>query len=82
MIYFLFYVFDNNDSNPPFHEERLPAIAASSDFGWMFSHASTGSLQEKTFTQEKKKNDNSNISKNSSNLSLLMLYFRPDRSHS
>ena len=33
MIYFLLYVFDNNDSNPPFHEERLPAIAASSDFG-------------------------------------------------
>ena len=33
MIYFLLYVFDNNDSNPPFHEERLPAFAASSDFG-------------------------------------------------
>ena len=33
MIYFLLYVFDNNDSNPSFHEERLPAIAASSDFG-------------------------------------------------
>ena len=81
MINFLLYVFDKNDSNPPFHKERLPAIAGSSDFGWMFSHASTGSLQVKTFTQEKK-NDNNNISKNSSNLSLLMLYFRPDRSHS
>ena len=26
MIYFYFYVFENNDSNPSFHEEQLPAM--------------------------------------------------------
>ena len=53
MIYFYLHVFDNNDSNPSFHEEQLPAIAADSGFGWMFSHTSAGSLQVKTFTQKK-----------------------------
>ena len=60
MIYFYLHVFDNNDSNPSFHEEQLPAIAADSGFGWMFSHTSTGSLQVKTFTQKKKNNNNNN----------------------
>ena len=73
MINFYLYVSDNNDSNPSFHEEQLPAIAARRGSWWMFSHASTGSLQVKTFTQ-KKNNNNSNNSKNNSNLSLLMLY--------
>ena len=27
MIYFYLYIFDNNNSNPLFHEEQLPAIA-------------------------------------------------------
>ena len=27
---------DNNDSNPSFHEEQLPTIAAHSGFGWNF----------------------------------------------
>ena len=42
---------DCNDRNSSFHGEQLPVIAACSGFGWMFSHASTGSLQVKTFTQ-------------------------------
>ena len=54
MINFYLYVSDNNDSNPSFHEEQLPAIAARRGSWWMFSHASTGSLQVKTFTQKKK----------------------------
>ena len=33
MIYFYLYVFDNNDGNPSFHEEQLPAIAARGSFG-------------------------------------------------
>ena len=37
MIYFYLRVFDNNYSNPLFHEEQLPAIVADSGFGWMFS---------------------------------------------
>ena len=82
MINFYLYVSDNNDSNPSFHEEQLPAIAARRGSWWMFSHASTGSLQVKTFTQKKNNNNsnnnnnnnNSNNSKNNSNLSLLMLY--------
>ena len=53
MINFYLYVSDNNDSNPSFHEEQLPAIAARRGSWWMFSHASTGSLQVKTFTQKK-----------------------------
>ena len=52
MINFYLYVSDNNDSNPSFHEEQLPAIAARRGSWWMFSHASTGSLQVKTFTQK------------------------------
>ena len=54
-IYFYLHVFENNDSNPSFHEEQLPLIAACSGFGWMFSHKLTGSLHVKTFTQKKKK---------------------------
>ena len=38
--------------NQLFHEEQLPTI------GWMFSHASTSSLQVKTFTQNKNNNNN------------------------
>ena len=53
-IYFYLHVFENNDSNPSFHEEQLPLIAACSGFGWMFSHKLTGSLHVKTFTQKKK----------------------------
>ena len=63
MTYFYSYVFDNNDSNPSLHEEQLPAIAARSGFCWLFSHASTGSLQVKTFTRKKDNNNNSNKSK-------------------
>ena len=54
MIYFHLYVFNNNNSNPSFHEEQLPAIAAHSSFGWIFPHTSTGSSQVKIFTQQKK----------------------------
>ena len=42
---------DSNDRNSSFHGEQLPVIATCSGFAWMFSHASTGSLQVKTFTQ-------------------------------
>ena len=61
---------DNKDSNPSFHEEQLPAIAAHSSFPFLFFHPSTGTSQVKTLTQKKQKNG-----KNNSNLSLLMLYF-------
>ena len=54
MIYFYLQVFENNDSNPSFHEEQLSLIAACSGFGWMFSYKLTGSLHVKTFTQKKK----------------------------
>ena len=36
MIYFYLHVFDNNDSNPSFHEEQLPAIAADSGLAGCF----------------------------------------------
>ena len=36
VISFNSYVFKNNDSNPSFDEEQLPAIAARSGFGGMF----------------------------------------------
>ena len=74
MIYFYLYVLDDDDSNPSFHKEQFPAIAARSGFGWMFSHISTRRLQMKTFTQRKK----IKTVKNNSNSSLLMLH--PDRS--
>lgn len=48
MTYFYLHVFDNNDSNPSFYKDQLPAIAAHSSFGWLFTM--TGSLQVKTFT--------------------------------
>ena len=37
MIYFYLYVFGRNNSNPSFHEKRLPVIAACRGFGWKFS---------------------------------------------
>ena len=52
MIYSYFNVFDNNDINPSFHEEQLSTIAACSGFGWIFSHASTGSIEVKTSMQK------------------------------
>ena len=36
MTYIYLYIFDNNESNPSFHDEQLLAIAARSGFGWMF----------------------------------------------
>ena len=36
MTYIYLHIFDNNESNPSFHEEQLLAIAARSGFGWMF----------------------------------------------
>ena len=35
-------------------EEQLPVIAACSDRGWIFSNASTDSLQSKNFMQKNK----------------------------
>ena len=52
MSYFYSCVFYNNERNPSFHEEQLPVIAACSERGWMFSNASTGSLQSKNFMQK------------------------------
>ena len=36
MTYIYLHIFDNNESNPSFHEEQLLAIAARSGFGRMF----------------------------------------------
>ena len=51
-LYFYLNIFGNNDNNPSFRKEQLPATAARSGFGWMFSHASTGSWQVKTFSEK------------------------------
>ena len=84
MINFYLYVSDNNDSNPSFHEEQLPAIAARRGSWWMFSHASQAVYKWKLSrknnnnnnnnSNNNNNNNNSNNSKNNSNLSLLMLY--------
>ena len=44
MIYFYFYVFENNDSNPSFHEEQLPAIE--NDLSFLITSFQTWSHEE------------------------------------
>ena len=49
------HVFDNNESNPSFHEEQLLAIAARSGFSWMFlTHWQA--LYKWKFSRKKKQN--------------------------
>ena len=74
------HVFDNNESNPSFHEEQLLAIAARSGFGWMFLTHWQALYKWKFSRKKKTKQNNDNNSKNNLSLSLLTLYFRPDRS--
>ena len=44
MIYFYFYVFENNDSNPSFHEEQLPAME--NDLSFLVTSFQTWSHEE------------------------------------
>ena len=57
MIYFYLYVFDNNDSNPSFHEASRHCSTQRLLLN-VFSHID--SLQMKTFTHENNNNNNSN----------------------
>ena len=44
MIYFYFYVFENKDSNPSFHEEQLPAME--NDLSFLITSFQTWSHEE------------------------------------
>ena len=79
IICFYLCVFDNSNSNPSFHEEQprlLPLQLAVTLAGFHFTHW----LAVCKWKLSHQKTNNSNISKNNLNLSLLMLYFRPDQS--
>ena len=66
------HVFDNNESNPSFHEEQLLAIAARSGFGWMFlTHWQALYKWKFSRKKNKTKQNNDNNSKNNLSLSLL-----------
>lgn len=82
MTYIHLHISDNNESNPSLHEEQPPATAARSGPGRMFP-THWQALYKWKFSrkkQNKTKQNNDNNSKNNLSLSLLTLYFRPDRS--
>ena len=60
MIYFYLRVFDNNYSNPSFHEEQLPAIAADSGFGSGCFLTHRQAVYKWKLSRKKKNNNNNN----------------------